>query len=110
MSQMDLTASLAALTGGKIPAGEARDSENHLPALLGNDTRGREYLIEQSNAGNPFALRHGSWKLFPAGPSRADAKKIMLYNLAEDLSESKNVAAEHPEKVKEMKAKLESML
>jgi arylsulfatase A-like enzyme len=34
----------------------------------------------------------------------------MLYNLAEDLSESKNVAAEHPEKVKEMKAQLERML
>lgn len=110
MSQMDLTASLAALTGGKIPAGEARDSENHLPALLGNDTQGREYLIEQSNNGTPFALRHGSWKLFPTGPSRADAKTTMLYNLAEDLSESKNVAAEHPEKVKEMKAQLERML
>jgi arylsulfatase A-like enzyme len=110
MSQMDLTASLAALTGGKIPTGQARDSENHLAALLGNDTKGREYLIEQSNTGTPFALRHGSWKLFPTSPSRADAKKTMLYNLAEDLSESKNVAEEHPEKVKEMKAKLESMM
>jgi arylsulfatase A-like enzyme len=109
MSQMDLTASLSALTGGKIPTGQARDSENHLSALLGNDTRGREYLIEQSNTGTPFALRHGSWKLFPTGPSRADAKKIMLYNLAEDLSESNNLAKEHPEKVKEMKAVLERL-
>jgi arylsulfatase A-like enzyme len=110
MSQMDLTASLAALTGGKIPAGEARDSENHLAALLGNDTQGREWLIEQSNTGTPFALRHGSWKLMPTGPSKPQIKGTMLFNLAEDLSESKNVAAEHPEKVKEMKAQLERML
>jgi len=110
MSQIDLTASLAALTNGKIPVGQARDSENHLPALLGNDSQGREWLIEQSNTGNPFALRHGSWKLFPTGPSRADAKTTLLYNLAEDLSESKNLAKEHPEKVKEMKAQLELML
>jgi arylsulfatase A-like enzyme len=110
MSQMDLTASLAALTGGKIPAGQARDSENHLAALLGNDTKGREYLIEQSNFVTPLGLRHGFWKFLPAGPSRAEVTEPMLYNLAEDLSESKNLAVEHPEKVKEMKTKLESMM
>lgn len=110
MSQMDLTASLAVLTGSKIPTGQARDSENHLAALLGNDTKGREYLIEQSNLVTPLGFRQGPWKLLPTGPSRGEAKTLMLYNLAEDLSESKNLAAEHPEKVKEMKAQLERML
>jgi len=109
MSQMDLTASLAALTGGKIPQGQARDSENHLDALLGNATRGREYLIEQSNLVKPLGLRQGPWKFLPTGPSRAEVTGPMLYNLAEDLSESKNVAAEHPEKVKEMKVVLERL-
>jgi arylsulfatase A-like enzyme len=65
MSQMDLTASLAALTNGKIPAGQARDSENHLAALLGDDPKGRECLIEQSNNGLPFGFRQGSLKLIP---------------------------------------------
>jgi arylsulfatase A-like enzyme len=110
MSQMDLTASLAVLTGGKIPEGQARDSENHLAALLGNDKIGREYLIEQSNFVTPLGLRQGPWKFLPTGPSRAKVTEPMLYNLAEDLSESKNLAKEHPEKVKEMKAKLESMM
>ena len=109
MSQMDLSASLAALTGGKIPAGQARDSENHLAALLGDDPKGREYLIEQSNNGTPFGFRHGVWKLLPTGFSRQKVTGPALYNLAEDLSESKNVAAEHPEKVKEMKAVLERL-
>jgi arylsulfatase A-like enzyme len=108
MSQMDLTASLAALTNGKIPAGQARDSENHLAALLGDDPKGRECLIEQSNNGLPFGFRQGSLKLIP-NVGRQGSKGIELYNLAEDLSESKNIAAAHPEKVTEMKAKLERL-
>ena len=67
MSQLDLLASLAALTGREVPAGQARDSENHLAALLGNEAKGREFLIEQSNGGTPFGFRHDSWKLMPKG-------------------------------------------
>lgn len=108
MSQMDFLASLAALTGQKIPAGHARDSENHLPALLGAGQDGREYLLEQSNTGAPFGLRWGTWKLTPsAGPKAAPGKA--LYDLSKDLGETRNVAAAHPEVVAAMTAKLEQL-
>ena len=37
------------------------------------------------------------------------AKKISLYNLTNDLSESKDIAAAHPEIVAEMSAKLDEI-
>jgi len=92
MSQVDLLANLAALTGQSVPAGHAADSENNLAALLGTSAQGREYLIEQSNGGPPFGFRHGTWKLLPTGAGKGDDKKVALYNLAEDLSEKTDVA------------------
>jgi arylsulfatase A-like enzyme len=106
MSQLDLLASLAALTGQTLPPGQAPDSENHLKALLGESRTGREYLIEQSNGGWPLALRHGPWKLIPQGGNLKAGGKYALYNLADDLSETKDLAASHPDKVAAMTAKL----
>jgi arylsulfatase A-like enzyme len=105
MSQMDLLASFAALTGQTVPKGQAPDSENHLEALLGAKKTGREFLVEQSNGGAPFGFRHGTWKLVPGGPKAKEARPA-LFNLATDPSETKNVAAANPEKVTAMAAKL----
>jgi arylsulfatase A-like enzyme len=105
MSQMDLVASLAALAGQTIPNGQAPDSQNHLDALLGRSPKGRETLVEQSNGGAPFGFRHGAWKLMPHGGGKGD-KAPALFNLAEDIGESNNVAAAHPHRVAEMMAAL----
>ena len=101
LSQADLLASLAALTGQAIPAGQAPDSENHLSAFLGSEPGGREFLVEMQ-LGNPKrnALRHGSWKLIP------DPKKPALFNLADDLAESKNLADDERKIVARMTDKL----
>lgn len=106
MSQMDLLASLAAMTGQTIAKGQAPDSENHLAALLGRDAQGREFLIEQNNEGAPFGFRHGPWKLLPNGGGKGGAKEVELYNLATDISETKNLAPACSEKVSAMMAKL----
>jgi arylsulfatase A-like enzyme len=105
MSQMDLLASFAALTGQSIPKGHAPDSENHLEALLGTKTTGREFLVEQSNAGAPYGFRHGTWKLMPPGPKAKEAGPV-LYDLATDLSETKNVAAANADRVAAIRTKL----
>jgi arylsulfatase A-like enzyme len=127
--QVDMLASFAALTGQKLAPADGPDSYNVLPALLGQkmDTPCRDYLVEQNNSGPVLALRHGPWKFIPghAGgkgkqskknkperPSEAVAAKDLppatdaLYNLADDLSETKNIAAAHPDIVAEMVAKL----
>jgi arylsulfatase A-like enzyme len=113
ISQVDLVASVAALTGFQIPPGAAADSLNTLPAFLGQSTTGREYLIEQASV---LSLRHGDWKLIsPGGGPRINRNVNIetgndpapqLYNLAQDPGERNNLAAAHPERVREMTAKL----
>ncbi|MBA3439501.1 MAG: arylsulfatase, partial [Pyrinomonadaceae bacterium] len=116
VSQVDLLASFAALTGQRMTAADAPDSQNVLAALLGKSPIGREHLVEQADA---LSLRQGQWKYIE--PSRGPKVNIatntelgndpadQLYGLGADLGETQNVAAKHPEKVKEMKALLQKI-
>ncbi|HEY2930846.1 MAG TPA: arylsulfatase [Acidobacteriota bacterium] len=114
--QIDLLASLAALTGQQLAPGDGPDSRNVLPALLGKTKAGRDYLVEQANA---LSLRLRQWKYIEPGRGRkvnAETNTELgndpagqLYNLAADPGESHNVAAQHPEKVKEMKTLLQQI-
>ena len=110
ISQVDLLASLAKLTGQTIEKGEAPDSENHLSSLIGKDPKGRTFLLEQTLQAGPFGLRDGSWKLFPGGGTTRGVSEIKLYNLDNDLSETRDLAAEMPEKVRQMKEKFDEIL
>jgi arylsulfatase A-like enzyme len=71
--------------------------------------------VSASIGGVP-ALRHGSWKYIPApgsggwGKGGDQSQPVQLYNLADDLGETKNLAAAMPEKVTEMKALLEKLI
>jgi arylsulfatase A-like enzyme len=109
VGSMDLLASFAALAGRDVPADAAPDSFNVLPALLGQSKKGREHLLEHSGV---VAIRKGPWKLIPARPQPPNARRqvggpVELYNLAQDIGETKNVAAENPEIVRELAAMLE---
>ncbi len=108
VGQIDLLASLSALTGQKLPNHAGPDSVNVLPALLGESPNGRESLVEQ---GGTLAIRQGKWKLIESmdpGAAKSSGRKnkkpapAMLFNLADDLSEKNNLAAQQPEKVKEL--------
>ena len=112
ISLVDMPATLAALTGVPLPAAAAPDSFNVLPALLDqpHDKACRDSLI-MHNGGTkgPFAIRRGEWKFVPAtapNPRKTSGGEPndMLFNLANDLSESKDLSDEHPEKVKELQA------
>jgi arylsulfatase A-like enzyme len=130
--QVDMLASFAALTGQTLAEADGPDSFNVLPDLLGEKTAQpcREYLIEQSNGGSALGFRKGTWKYVPGHPgNKAERRKKAepekpseavadrdlpppageLYNLAEDLSETKNVAGAHPKLVAELAAKLEEL-
>ena len=127
-----MLASFAALTGQVLAEADGPDSLNVLPALLGEATAApcREYLIEQNNSGTAMALRKGTWKYVPGHgggraarrkkakpekPSEAVADRDLppaqgeIYNLADDLSETTNVAAAHPDLVAELAAKLREL-
>ncbi len=80
ISQTDLFATLATLTGQSLPVDAAPDSQNILPALLGRSPRGRSVLINQDSA--PRAFRWGTYKHFLSGA---------LYQLATDPGETSNI-------------------
>lgn len=101
--QVDLMASLAALAGTPLPQNAGPDSFNVLPALLGQSKTGRDHLVEQANR---LALRKGSWKYVAPLPNKAGEE---LYNLSADPGEGKDLAAEKPEVVAEMRAMLEKI-
>jgi len=115
VSQVDFCASFAALTGQTLEAGEAPDSANVLDALLGRSEVGRDHIIEHAGQ---LAIREGDWKYIPPGRVREGLGPWTraqipepggLYNLADDPGETTNLAAEHPDRVRAMRERLESI-
>jgi arylsulfatase A-like enzyme len=116
ISQVDCFATFAALVGEKLSNNAAPDSFNVLPALLGKSKKGREYLVEDARV---QSLRKSSWKFIPGADSmkeavngkarRGIANEAQLYDLAEDIGETRNLAEKNPGLVKELSAKLDEM-
>jgi arylsulfatase A-like enzyme len=103
----DLTATLAALVGQSLPADQARDSFNFLPVLLGqrsDDEPIRDHIIIEAWRPYPFsAIRMGKWKLI----LNEDNDISGLYNMANDLAETKNLMYDlrQKERIKQMKSR-----
>jgi arylsulfatase A-like enzyme len=115
VSQVDLLASLAELTGTTIEASAGPDSEELLDTFLGRSTEGRDRLLEESVG--TLALREGPWKYIrPAEPRTwiSERKGIegghqpepQLYDLRVDPGEQTNLAERYPERLEEMQETL----
>ncbi len=108
VSQVDLAASLAALTGQKPDPLTMPDSVNVLPALLGESKTGRAWVVEHANR---LALRDGDWKFITPGRvidrlgpwTQVTAPDPgFLFDLANDPGETNDLAPSRPEKVREL--------
>jgi arylsulfatase A-like enzyme len=98
--QLDILPTSLSAAGGKVNPDWKLDGVNILPQLLGeNKAAPHETLYWRF--GEQWAVRRGDWKLCV---NRIDGVKAApgLYNLASDIGEAKNVASEHPDKVKEL--------
>lgn len=116
ISQVDIYASLAALTEQTLNKTEAIDSENHLNAFTNSQQAAREYLLEESYT---LAIRHNQWKYIEPTQNKntwiAENKFIeggyknipQLFNLAEDQGETKNLASKYPDKVTTLQNKID---
>jgi arylsulfatase A-like enzyme len=112
VSQLDLLASFARLTGVK-PKGQT-DSQDVLDALLGKSHEGRSELVIEGIRN--FAYRSGDWVFIPpsegaaytaaTGTETGRSPEIQLYNLKNDLGERNNLAQQDPERVKIMQSAL----
>ena len=101
----DLMATAAELSGGSPPP--HIDSISFVPTITGRsaDQRPHRYLYwEFYERGSKQAVRAGKWK---AVRMPMIAGKTELYDLESDLSESRNVAAEHPEIVRKLEAMMD---
>ena len=110
ISQVDFMASFAKMLGMSLFEKDAIDSYEMLDQLLGKSKKSRDHFVHEGNS--TMALICGDWKyIVPAkGPKIAAYTNIemgndpepQLYRLTDDLGETKNLATEYPEKVKEM--------
>lgn len=118
LSQVDVMASLAALTGQPLTGKAGPDSRNMLPVLLGIANTGPGSMLEESFT---FSLRYGNWKYIApqekGTPDWLKNKRVepglmqqsQLYDLQTDPGETKNVAAQHPELVQQLQAALKKI-
>ena len=111
---IDWYPTLIKLAGGSLEQKLPLDGRDIWPVLTEGAKSPHETLFLPGMAANQAAIRQGDWKLLVKA-SDVDAedaaapvagKGFELYNLAADIGETKNVAAEHPEIVKELKAKM----
>jgi len=93
---LDILPTAAAAGRARLPADLKVDGVNLLPYVRGRRT-GQPHDILFWRFGEPRAVRKGNWKLVKI-PQQSDE----LYDLASDISESKNLAAEKPEIVEEL--------
>ncbi len=124
IGHIDLMATLASLTKAKLSDMAAPDSYDQLPVLLGRKQPVRETLVYHQINGH-LALRKGSWVLIDS-PTCGDGNKEpewfrrernahectgaagVLYNLRDDPAQTKNLYASQPDKVRELKALLDT--
>ncbi|KGK00120.1 sulfatase family protein [Thalassotalea sp. ND16A] len=108
ISQHDLLASFASMTGQKI---KASDSQNMLSALTGQSKTGRKSLLLEGMHGRT-AYREGDWIVIPAYKGNSLMKKQnietgiypfdQLYNISTDPGQQHNLASQYPEKISTM--------
>ena len=119
VSLVDLMATLAQVTGTRLPSDAGEDSFSLLPVLLGQQHGPVRYAQVQHSGQGYFALRRGKWKLELcagsggwAAPREKAARAqhlpaVQLYDMEADAGEQHNVAADHADVVRELTALLE---
>jgi arylsulfatase A-like enzyme len=101
-SHLDLFATIASAAGVGMPTDRTMDSLDLLPAATSGRALGPRTLVWRS--GDYRAVRDGDWKLkVSARPNR-----VWLHNLAIDPTERRDRSAAMPEKVRELRAKIDA--
>jgi N-acetylgalactosamine-6-sulfatase len=108
IAAVDWLPTLSHITGSQVelPAASRLDGEDISSAYFGSGhVRSKPLFWKTSNANAPVAVRDGKWKLHQ-GRRRREATQ--LFDLSVDPAERRDVAAEHPDVVKDLEAKIEA--
>jgi arylsulfatase A-like enzyme len=109
IQSIDWMPTILDMVGVPLPAAAKPDGISIVPAIKGG-TLPREAIFCHFPHETPASgqhpgtyVRRGDWKLIRLFAGNADGSdKLELYNLKDDLGETKNVAAEKPELVREL--------
>jgi arylsulfatase A-like enzyme len=114
VSQLDIFTSLSKLVGSDKATGDSMDM---LAVLMGESDEGREDLILE--ASTRTALRSGDYVMIPPhkGPAvntfvnieLGNDSEYQLYNLKEDIGQTKNLAASETELLEKLKQQFEEL-
>jgi arylsulfatase A-like enzyme len=107
-STIDLLPTIAALTRTPLPAGRTIDGVDISPLLTGDAESPRNeflYYMRKQLEG----IRQGDWKLLVKKEGGKGKPNIMLFNLAEDIGEKNNLAAEKPELVARLRQRMDEL-
>jgi arylsulfatase A len=116
---VDLFATVADLLEQPLPKGAAEDSVSFARLFFAPQTSWQRPAFVMHSVNGFFAIRDGDWKLLecrgsggwslPEAKVPKDAPPMQLYNLAEDISEQRNLYHERPEIVRALQEKLEQI-
>lgn len=115
LHMVDWYPTLVTLAGGKLAQKHPLDGRDAWPTIAQGKPSPHDAILLNTAPFNG-AIRMGDWKLVHNGhigsndlkKKRETAQEIELFNLAADPYEKTNLAAQHPEKVKELRARLEA--
>ncbi len=126
ISQVDLMATIAALTGCALPSGAALDSYDMSPLLRGEPPDSPIRTVHVHNTfENHYALRQGDWVYLDVKSGAhskvpewydeehgyvANPHEKALYNLRDDISQRVNLIGQYPERAAAMKEALEQVM
>lgn len=99
ISSLDLFPTAVALAGGELPKDRVIDGVDVMPYLTGKTTSAPHDVLRWRNGENA-AVRKGQWKLFKGGT------RYWLFDLSTDVGEQKDLAAERPDVVQQLKSEL----
>ena len=115
---IDMLPTFCALSGAEVPTDRVIDGKNILPYLLGEKV---ETPIHDRFVVPGSAIRDEDWKLLVKGQNpgghgtkgmqgRQSAEAGSLFHLKDDLGETTNVAAQHPEVVERLQNEMEAFM
>lgn len=114
-STLDFLPTFANLAGGKVPDDRIVDGKDQMELILGRSETGARDEFHYFSMGALHGMRSGKWKLlrakrlYPRGYVKDKGPgKIELFDLEADIGEQKNLAAEHPEIVAELRKKMKA--
>ena len=109
LHEVDWYPTLIKLAGGSLKQNLPLDGGDIWPTLTnGAQSPHADEVTLCGTSHGKIAIRTGGWKLLVQGEHKKNPPE--LYNLAEDIGEKHDLAATHPEKVKELMAKYETVM